>query len=355
MGGDRSASREHSGSTSSTALTPPVEERLIILAQGLQYLNHQLPATYRVPEYLQSRLGGDVEVRADGTAVYTSRAQGVRFVIRKITRKNDFKDALQTRGAHDIDGGHARYGRGPCFGESASPGDDWEVGTNPSVNGIFRWGYPYMGIDVHEIIDHGYHCYALLVTDPKPPREDFHPELRRVYGRDATIRPSDALKPYRLDQFHPDLAARILGTTPPPGPARPIQAGDRLWGSSPDRHGRPAKIVLHGNWTGSMSDPLDLGATDMTCKVFCHFGCSSFHHNYRPLRFLKGWQRTEDDRFAYWTTAPPPHVNLPSRWIYFLLRYPRRNAFQNWHPSLIWTLNQTNQHIVNTGGGYRVI
>jgi hypothetical protein len=346
----RVAARETRGSSSYTTIAPRYEERLIILAQGLQYLNHQLPETYRVPEYLQRRLRSRVRVAADGTASFTSRRQGVHFIIRKITRKDEFKDALQTQKAHVIYGGHARFGRGPCFGPNDAPGENWGVGTDPTANGIFCWGYPYMLIDITDILDHQYTVYPLLAGSDKPPRSDCHPDIVERYRR---------IRKYPVNQFNANLRQYIGGTNPPTGlvgPAVPPSPSDEYWGYATRSGRRPSKIVLHAHWNQSMSSPLDLGAADMRCRVFCHFGCSSFRHNYRVLRFMKNWRRQgEVDRFAYWTTAPPPHVNLPSRWIYYVLKYPRWNAFQPWRPSLRWALGRTRAYIRRTNGRYNVI
>lgn len=357
-------SRQHKGSGGTTAITTPLEERQIILAQGLQYLNHELPneykgghLTFKTPEYLEKR-GLVLDHRPDGSSVYTSKAQRVRYVIRKITTKTEFKDALETAGAHVIYGGHARYGRGPCFGDNMQDFEQWEVGSKPAVNGIFRWGYPFMGIDVHEIVKHKYTCFPARVGDKKPPKADCHPDIQAVYGQDSTIRKGDKLRPYKLAEFPDGFAAQVRGTEPSPGlrnGGRAVTADDRFWGFGVGEAGKPHKVVLHAHWNQSMSDPLDLGATNMRCKVFCHFGCSSFHHNYHVLRFLKGWKRTEDDRFAYWTTAPPIHVNLPSRWIYYVCAYNKNNAFKNWGPSLLYALQQTRGYIQKTGGRYNII
>ncbi len=67
--------------------------------------------------------------------------------------------------------------------------------------------------------------------------------------------------------------------------------------------------------------------------MLCHFGCSTFDHNYPVVRFLKNWRRTKTDRFAYWTTAPSNSGNRPI-WLFHVLTYPEYNAWESWHPSL---------------------
>jgi hypothetical protein len=98
---------------------------------------------------------------------------------------------------------------------------------------------------------------------------------------------------------------------------------------------------------------MDLGATDVKCRVFCHFGCSTFKHNYPILRKRKGWKRTPDDRFAYWTTASA--LESTPYWLHYLFVYPKENAFQSWYPSLQWAVQKTNVKLRNLRHTYRLI
>ena len=85
-----------------------------------------------------------------------NKSEDVLYQIDLVEDKAAFREALLTDGIAVIYNGHARYGRGPCFGPPGNlPGDDWENGAAPDTAGIFRMGYPFVGIPGHEIIGHG--------------------------------------------------------------------------------------------------------------------------------------------------------------------------------------------------------
>jgi hypothetical protein len=113
-------------------------------------------------------------------------------------------------------------------------------------------------------------------------------------------------------------------------------------------------VVLDAGWKDTPAAPMDLGATEIKCKVFCHFGCSTYVHNYEVLRKLRAWQKTEDDRFAYWTTKPSPGP-VTRFWIRSLFKYRKYNAHSNWEPSLQYAVKETNRLLRNEGFDYRVI
>jgi hypothetical protein len=115
------ATRGRSSDETSTTIADGYEEREILVAQGVEAHNSDLPDDWSVPNGLQ-RLVPDLDVQSSTSATYLSREQGVRFVIRVVTRKDEYKAALQTEGLHVIYLGHARYGRGPCFGDSRDAG-----------------------------------------------------------------------------------------------------------------------------------------------------------------------------------------------------------------------------------------
>ncbi len=177
------------------SLVQPFEDRQIILAQGKQFRNGDRASPWSMPEVL--RLSGadraemtavtpkgrtvklgdtwsglknlaaiPIEDAPGGTFQFINAAQGVRFLIKVVNTKDAFIAALQTAGAHVIYSGHARYGRGPCFGDGGDgPGEMWEEGTSDQ-DGIFRMGYPFISVDVHDLV-HGYTA-NLAPADVKP-------------------------------------------------------------------------------------------------------------------------------------------------------------------------------------------
>jgi len=346
----RAASRQESGSAGQTSLAPGLEERMITVAQGIERQNKDLPAEWKVPAAVAQRLrqaglGSHIQELTDNRLVYLAQPQGVRYTIRVVTRKDQFKEALETAGIHVIYGGHARYGRGPCFGDNPAPGDDWGAGTNPRINGIFPMAHPYLAIPVGEIPEHGYKARPVLATDDELPDADRDKyikiaRLRRAQGRRADHK----LKPMKVGDLD-SAVTRLLAD---------VGSGDEVLGYRGYSHGNlVTHIVLHAGWQNT-AQPLDLGMTELRCRVFCHFGCSSFDHNYPVVRFLKNWRREGNDRYAYWTTAPSNSGNrIP--WLYHLLSYRKYNAFQSWHSHLRHALSNTNRELRDAGETYRLI
>lgn len=337
------ASRRRQASSTYTTIGPQYETRRITVALGLEAHNDRLSQDYRIPSGLQ-RLLPDITINSDSSASYTSRAQRVNFIITVVTDKTQYKQALETAGIHVVYMGHARYGRGPCFGDDPSPGEQWGNGTN--TTGMWRMGYPYLAVPVSEILSHQYTVDPVLADGSRPTRRDCHPDVRGRYGRLRAFT-LDQLAPAQPPQSRSPLADYVINSA--------LLPDATYWGYDTPYHGRRTRfIVLNAGWENTATDPMDLNATDLQCRVFCHFGCSTFKHNYRILRFRKQWQRTNTDRFAYWTTNPSGQQTTVY-WLYHLLNYRRRNAFQSWRPSLRYALGRTNNSLRRLGLRYRLI
>jgi hypothetical protein len=359
----RSARRGSSSGSGATTVARPFEEREIVLAQGIEFHNecYLSAVNWSIPASIGVRPNGrevalDIVEESERSFTYVSSRQRVRFHIRIVDTKDEFKTALQTPGLHVIYSGHARYGRGPCFGdvnvanhtydrtdESQStgcnlPGDNWEDGTDAARFGLFRMGYPYLAVPVSEVIKHGYRT-SFARADTTLPRQDCHPDVRRQYRRLRGLTLAELDSEGRLGGFCNNAAG----------------ADTRFWGGTWSSHGsRKRHVVLVAGWSGSSVDPMDLGATEMRCRVFCHFGCSTFKHNYRVTRMLKGWRRTDTDHFAYWTTGAS-YSDIDGFWLYHLFKYRRRNAFESWRRSLRYALSRTNRDLRASRRRYRLI
>jgi hypothetical protein len=324
--GDTAAGGTNLARTAPNILNLWYEERRIIVAQGIENNNTDIDrrsaenpqrarriGMYRLPEGLldkfptMTRQGDEVE--------YVSDAQHVVFRIRAVNEKDQFKTALLTEGVHVIYDGHSRYGRGPCFGPQPTPSDDWEQGTNPAKTGMFRMGFPVIGVHFSDIEHHGYRFWP-VDANTTIEREWRHPELPRQ------------LRPVELPS---NLTGRVL--------PQALPLADRYWGF---RDGEGRGLALWAGWEDTASMPMDLGATDPVCRCFCHFGCSSYVHTYPILRRRKGWTRTDTERFAYFTRRPS-YPGTTQAWLEALLIYPRRNDNQSWYDSLQWTVQRANR------------
>ena len=323
-------------------------ERAPTAAERTRYATHI--REMKIPHSLQQEFP-TMAMWDERFALYYSARQGVLFYIQVVDTKTALKEALQTPRAHLVYYGHARYGRGPCFrpGPSDDPGGDWGPGTSPGT-GIYRMGYPYLAVSMAEIYEHGYIATPLISNGTRPVRADCDPDLRPHVSsmRERTL-PQLCRDPRNSSEWRYSLA--LMTSQFGPG----VTEDTKFWSySAYEQRKLEWHVVLRAGWKHTPAEPMDLGATDVRCRVFCHFGCSTFVHNYRVLRELRRWQRTEDDRFAYWTTRPSPGP-VTRFWIRALFNYGRMNAFDNWRPSLDHAVRQTNRQLENAGYGYRVI
>lgn len=305
--------------------------------QILPYLRNQRFQTDM--GFLEENLGERFDAASDGmTASYVSTDQRVRYEIQLKHSKRDFKTALETEGIIVVYGGHSRYGRGTSFdtysGQCNEHGDQWEDGTNAD-NGNFRLGYPYVGIPLSDMEHHQYHFAPLSVESERPDFSRRHP--RRV---------------------HPEIRRRLQRVTLPEDLRGYVDAefaspSNQYWGYT--RRGKK-HILLIAGWTGSGATPYDLGAADIQCRTFCHFGCSSKTHFWNIVRReeYKAYQRNRPptDRFAYFTREPSNWKTI--YWLYYLLAYDQPNNDMHWWNSHQYAKRMANRRLHREGQEFRI-
>lgn len=309
-----------SPSTGRTTLGARYELREIVVAQGIEHLNTNpwmkpgrsgpTPHGWRIPRGLEVHFPNNSEHEwenmADKSADFVSHTQRVRYKIRVIEEKDEYKRCLETPGLHVIYMGHSRYGRGQCFGPVPEPGDDWEQGSDTSTKGLFRTGFGVIGIHFSEMRKHDYQFYPVPASVP----------IRSGW------RHPDVPSSLRRVSLPSDLHSKLLPV------AGAVQ--DRYWGYR-DREGDT--ILLWAGWKETISKPMDLDAVDLKCRCLCIFSCSTRRHYWKLVRKRKNWTRTSTDKFAYFTTA----VSYPLTtwaWLRALFEYSTRNDFDSWYPSL---------------------
>lgn len=329
------ASRQHAGSRTRTVLSPTYETREIWIAYGIQFHPDQLTPDFKVDAHLDSVVPEYPRVEKVSDTEYRNHDQRVIYRLRETVDKEEFRNWLMTPGVMVVYNGHARHGRGPCFGRLVEgvPNEEWGEGTDRFSTGQFRIGFPFIGIDGGEIVEHGYTAHILKEGDELPAAEDCHPELRPHL---------DSLVARTPDQIHANLAARLRGHAP----------GDRYWTYRKVRGG-PVFVVHRAGWQETASAPNDWGSTLVRCRAFCHFGCSTFRHNYPVVRQLAEWRREGNERYAFWTTELAYAVTT-SRWVANVICYGEENAFASWEGVLRYAVERTNRDLRNEGYGYRV-
>ncbi len=283
---------------------------------------------------LSAALGALYIVDSDTESHYTSDPQKVNYRIRIVHTKQEFRTALETEGLCVIYNGHARWGRGPCFdvytGEATKHGNQWEDGTNQD-NGLFRMGYPFIPVGLSDLKHHQYTCRPVKAEDPRPPAAERHPHARGALQA-VTL-------PEKVRSF---VAASHQSPT------------HRYWGLTRERQ---EHILLQAGWTNTVNQPYDLDATDLRCKCFCHFGCSTKIHNWKIVRkpYYKGWVRPDPptDRYAYFTTAPSDSrisAVFPKYWF----KYPNQNNHRPWWESLEWAKRRANRELTAQRAGFLI-
>lgn len=296
------------------------------------------------PEGLLDRIPG-LFVIDDGItrqALHFNAEQNVLYTIESIEDKASFITALLTPNVIVLYAGHARFGRGPCFSPNETPSDDWENGTDPVTRGLFRMGFPFLSVPLHEFQEHGYHATLLSGDEPKPRAADSEPDLRRRLGQ---------LVRRTVRQMHVDAAvvakvAELFGVDPDsPETFWTFVALDRA------EIGPEVHVVLIAHWKDTVSAPADLGSIEPLCRVFCHFGCSTFQHNHPPLRKFKKWVREGDERHAFFTTDV---ANNQGSVLFLknLLTMPGRQSRKPWAPWLARGISLTNRDLRNAEGPF---
>ncbi|MDP2365633.1 MAG: hypothetical protein Q8M94_17940 [Ignavibacteria bacterium] len=309
------------------------EKRRIVVAQGLDFRDDDLRARKaKNPRYSEEPLENFLKdnCTTDFTAKdsthfeYINDDQQVHFFIEIVRSKEEFSKALDTPGIHVIYAGHSRYGRGTCFDPDVSStlyteGERWEQGDSKR-NGMFRLGYPFIGIPFSDMEHHKYKFAPVAVEEKPPSLSDRHPEARSSLSR---ILLPDSLKTYVVPEFK--------------------SPSNKYWGLITKKE---KKILLRAGWENTRSTPFDLGSTELKCKVFCHFGCSSKLHYWKLIRKspYKNWARDNPptDRFAYFSDRPGDYSGW-CYWLFYVLKYSEPNSYKSWWESLEYAKKATNK------------
>jgi hypothetical protein len=312
-------------------------------ASGIRYQPGGLtmPAMSQQPPLDLSRTG-------DTTFEYLSEAQGVRYTLEVHNDRATFGEKLQKRDAFVMYCAHARYGRGPCFGDELPgyKGEKWQRGDLEHT-GIFTMGYPFLSTPVDEITSHEYTARLARVSDGEPTPADCPPVMQQQMGR-RTRSGTRNLRPRSLeflDEFvrreHPDHGRSILDLVE--GGA----AGGDVWAYWGRSHHGPTWFVVH------RANYEDLLITQPQCRVFCHLGCDTKLN--RPIWVERLGRTPEGDHgFSYWTSRVATwQVGL--YWIYYLLGYDQPNGGQPWGPWLSWAQAASNRALNIDAAGYQII
>jgi hypothetical protein len=397
------AIRQESDAQTHTSIAPPT--RRIVVAQGIQFHSRQ------IAERIDGHMGGSIEehmgrylkqqkdqnlltgqltfdsgtVDAPERIFYESPTQGVLFDIRFVDSKREFKRWLETPGVLVAYTGHARYGLGPCFGDSGmgfdahrpfnqqprqravhhaigpvyadaggrrsheEPTEAWYDGEDGHTDdtGLFRMGLPYTVVPVYDDLLHRDYSPRLV---PYPteldPQQCDRSHLRGMVTRHARE---------RLDPFDLGDGQRPVGGFRMRGPLHGTNTNPYgfYWGTEkvhegPFRALRQPWCVLEGGWENTPAAPYDLGATNLACDGLVMVACESGPHFQHVLRDLKGWRGE-----AYMLDATGNLV-VAGLWIYHLLSYPHRSVSVPWRELLDYAMNHANAGLQRRGQRYHM-
>jgi hypothetical protein len=351
-------------------ITPVV---CIYLAQGIEGQNKDLKslphyADFEQPKYLEDQ-GLKITTFKSDKNLYKYKNEKLKtiYFIRLVTKKDEFKKWLEEDDAIVVYSGHARFGRGPCFGDSPAPGEDWGDGTISS--GIFYMGYRYLGVTASEILTHGYKAWLVPESENVGPKKEIHPWIRKkkyfkmTIGQIiANLKKTKKILAALNKKYHGKMSddlKEVDSTTP--SALRKLVAGNyspkqKFWCYKTERsywykdvHTNKREriglgiiaVVLRADWTKTKSDPMDLGATTIKCKVFCHFGCDTLHHSEIIVRDRKGWRYDGQKGYAFMTTASIYEID--PYWLYNLLTGPYKSLDEN----LRHACQKTNEKLYN--------
>jgi hypothetical protein len=322
-----------------------LEDRHVFLIEGIEFHNDQLPKVLRVPETLvkpsssfgtvRSKKALKVQVTDANNWQYESREQGVRYIFKRTHTRTELKQALETEDAHVIYSGHARFGRGPCFGRGTgtSKGEEWEDGKGPDT-GILRMGMPFLSIPISDILHHGYTA-NLVPSDVTITASDCDADLRPHVSK---------LKPHKPAQIHPKLLPQLKNPDP----------DQTYWAFSGSDEGQATKfVVLFAGFEETTTAPLDLGATDMKARLFGHFGCSTLKHNRDVVVALKGYELEDDQRYSIFTTDLSNGTEVVL-YFYHLLSCPEPSRGGAWKASVEYAIQKTNSDLGANGERHRL-
>ncbi|MBE9572094.1 MAG: hypothetical protein IMF11_15805 [Proteobacteria bacterium] len=300
------------------------DKRRIVIAEGTDF--HELEReTTSVFGFLKHRLGAEFHVDSTGRkAEYKNHEQKVHYFLEVVHKKSEFKEALKTDGIIVVYAGHSRYGRGACFDEytktCAVEGDQWENGNND--NGLFRLGYRYVPVPIHDIRKHKYKFAPVPVTTAKG-----HGRPRKMKWHPYNFEKDYRWRRLRIFTLPKDLQKYVI----PKYKADSAKYPDKYYGLLKREEGKLVRyLILHAGWEGTQCPDYELKSTTMRCRTFCHFGCSSKQHFWDIIRHpkYKEWKRPKPptDRLAYFTNAPGIVWHL---WVYFLLMFSEENDPSN--------------------------
>lgn len=282
------------------------------------------------------------------TLTYQNTTQRIDYTLRFSGNRSEFQRALETPDVAVFYDGHARYGRGPCFGPPGPPpgnhGNHWNDGDG-STTGIFRMGWDFIAVPASEIEEHGYETNAA---------DTLH-YYRRIVPPSSISNPPVHIEQHRCDHDMRGFYRRIRDT-----PIANIQPNVDGFVRNVDAPGQVhAYVAPHEDHPERSAHYILLPAgaehlrrINLQCRILAHMGCSTYPHNHEVFREIVG-PVANDAKHAAWTT------NLSYGWgflflVYHYLTYPHVVAGQPWGPQFRWAVDHANASLDRANSDWRL-
>lgn len=311
------------------------EVRRILIAEGAGFHNDQKHVSLTVPERLIDPKGSGLE-RYPGLSIeeidpthfaYTSQSQGVRYEVERTVDRDRFISALEDPELFVLYMGHARFGRGPCFGRvfnsprqgSPATGEVWQ-------QGLFRHGFPHIGVPVSELVEHGYKTFVSPASQTLV-QADCDPLLKQKFS---------SLKKKPLREVVPaDALSLIQGLAP----------DDLVWTFRAFQHGETSDFLVHvAGWEDTSFPAVDLGKTAIACRGYFDCACSTEPLHRDVVVNRKGFKQSEDRFYSFFTTEASDMFDGLA-FLYHMLAYGEPNRFRPWKAVLDHAKTEANKDL----------
>jgi len=330
--------RTQDGLDHKNALDLRPEVRRILLAEGAGFHNDQKLPEYRIPERLidTKKSGLDrhpnlkVEVIDRDNFRYHNTVQGVRYEVERTVDRDRFISGLEDPETFVLYTGHARFGRGTCFGRifnnpasGPATGEVWQ-------QGLFRQGFPHIAVPVHELKEHLYKTFVHKATDTLV-QADCDPLLKSKFS---------SLKKKPLREVVPaDIISLIQGIGP----------DELIWTFRGFQHGVTDDFLVHvAGFEDTAFPDVDLGKTNIQCKGYFDCACLTNQLNREIVVDRKGFKQTDDTFYSFFTTDASDMFDGLS-FLYHMLAYPEPNRFHPWKAMLDHAKTKANQDLAYWG------
>lgn len=304
------------------------------------------PRTMRMARLLRAFTG--LSIFGSGTSYELFAAtQGVVYQLEISTVRSAFRAALQEPDVGVIYLGHARYGRGACFGPPTfTPGEHWNKGDGETT-GIFEMGPDFVAVPADEIVHHEYHAPAadsshFYTTDPE--------WTMRINPTEITQEKCDVdLRSHFRDlamtdiaNVQPDLSAWLERS---PNEDTFFCYRGRALLANGVHQDDAWHIVLRAG-------ARDLRSIEVQCRFFAHMACGSLPHNAAVFREAAG-PAHDDRRHGVWLSE------VAIDWAGYLLLYAILNnqspaAGRSWSSQLQQAVTQANRWLDRVVAGFQL-